>query len=48
MVATKKKFTKKFGVNRIDLSKKEFADLIKLANEDKECIKKDEEKHEYD
>lgn len=40
---SKKEFSKKFGVNRIDLSKKEFADLIKLANEDKECIKKDEE-----
>ncbi len=39
----KKEFSKKFGVNRIDLSKKEFADLIKLANEDKECIKKDVE-----
>lgn len=35
----KKEFSKKFGVNRVDLSKKEFAELIKLANEDKECIK---------
>lgn len=39
----KKEFSKKFGVNRVDLSKKEFAELIKLANEDKECIKKDVE-----
>ena len=37
----KKEFSKKFGVNRVDLNKKEFADLIKLANEDKECIKDD-------
>ena len=36
---SKKDFSKKFGVNRVDLSKKEFAELIKLANEDKECIK---------
>lgn len=36
---SKKDFSKKFGVNRVDLSKKEVADLIKLANEDKECIK---------
>ena len=36
---SKKDFSKKFGVNRVDLTKKEFAELIKLANEDKECIK---------
>ena len=39
----KKEFSKKFGVNRVDLSKPEFANLIKLANEDKECIKADKE-----
>lgn len=39
----KKEFSKKFGVNRVDLSKKEFAELIKLANEDKECIKSNTE-----
>lgn len=39
----KKEFSKKFGVNRVDLSKPEFANLIKLANEDKECIKEDKE-----
>ena len=39
----KKEFSKKFGVNRVDLSKKEFAELIKLADEDKKCIEKDKE-----
>lgn len=36
---SKKNFSKKFGINRVDLSKKEFAQLMKLANQDKDCIK---------
>ena len=36
---SKKDFSKKFGVNRVDLSKNEFAQLIELANQDKDCIK---------
>ena len=40
---SKKDFSKKFGVNRVDLSKKEFAQLIEIANEDKDCIKENTE-----
>lgn len=40
---SKKDLSKKFGVNRVDLSKKEFSHLIKLANEDKDCIKENTE-----